>query len=147
MLKPTTMSTTAPGHAKFRAFALVIPLPSEHPSLHIALTAFQKNLGDDADKLYAVLMDDTWFENRFAVVTIPVGYLVPFAESLRVHNLSLVRGTPTVFNDTEHSFYNPGPLLRELGIEIEGRIFVFEVLPPSGEVIRKGVTLADVRRK
>jgi len=140
------MSTTAPGHAKFKAFALVIPLPSEHPSLDMALTAFQKNLGDDAE-LYAVLMDDTWFGIKFAVVTIPVGYLVPFAESLRVHNLSLVRGTPTKFNNTEHSFYNPGPLLRKLGIEIEGRIYVFEVLPPSGEVIRKGVTLAEVRRK
>ena len=131
-----------------RAVAIVIPLPSEHPKSHDALTNFQARhftVGSHAADLFQVTLDNSWYGNELSVVTFPVDCLVGFAESLRAHDLSLVRGTPTLFNDTWHDSYTPGPMLRGLGIDIGGRIFVFEPLAADGKVLRVGTSLEALR--
>ena len=139
-----------PVAAHLRAVAIVIPLPSEHPKVHEALAGFRARhftVGSDAADLFQVTWDNSWHGNEFSVVTFPSAALAGFAESLRVYGLSLVRGTPTLFNDTWHDSYAPGPMLRGAGVDIGGRVFVFEPLPPDGEVLRVGTSLAALRLK
>ena len=136
--------------AGLQAVALIIPLPSEFPKVHEALTNFQARHfanGTIFDSLYQVTFDSSWHDTNLSVVTFPANRLVEFAESLRAYGLSLVRGTPTFFNDTWHDSYTPGPMLRKLGMEVGYRIFVFEALPPDGKVIRVGTTLTELRLK
>jgi hypothetical protein len=143
----TPVALPAPaGIGRLRAVAIVIPLPPEHPKVHEALTNFRAR-HFTADDLFQVTVDNSWYGNEFSVVSFPLDYLTGFAESLRMYGLSLVRGTPTLFNDTWHDSYAPGPMLRGLGIDIGGRVFVFEPLPPDGMVLRVGTSLAALRLK
>jgi hypothetical protein len=143
----TPIALPAPADiGRLRAVAIVIPLPSEHPKAHEALTNFRAR-HFNADDLFQVTLDNSWYGNEVSVVSFPLDYLIRFAESLRMYGLSLVRGTPTLFNDTWHDSYAPGPMLRGLGIDIGGRVFVFEPLPPDGIVLRVGTSLAALRLK
>ncbi len=81
----------------------------------------------------------------------PGKFLTEFAESLRGHDLALVRGTPTLFGSAGHKSYSPaegplGEIRGELGIEVEvgDKIYVFEHSAASGRVLREGTLYSDL---
>lgn len=135
------------------AVALILYVVPALPHLrgaHDALSAFEHKHfapGTAAADLYQVAIDPTWNQMILSVVVFPGRYLAEFAESLRAHGLALVRGTPTMFGAAGHDSYSPAAILREIGVEIGNRAFVFEKLSASGKVLREGVTLDELTRE